>query len=139
MSVIWNGEGPPAGFSGWGAGPGPTGLRNSPGVNPKPGFAATSINFSFYVIILTTGVPQRAPTNYVPAGTTVAIRAHNGQAAGNQGLIRLGYQPELLTGTDGDPITPDSEISWPCDNTHEIWVAGIAGDGIRVSVQAGRR
>lgn len=65
---------PPPGYGGtggspsWGGGPGPTGLTNAPGVAAKPGFFATNINQSFYVILAATGVPQQAPNLFVPPG-----------------------------------------------------------------------
>lgn len=144
MNLAFNGSGteigsPPGGYSGWGAGPGPTGLSNSSSLNAKPGFGTTSVNQSVYVILRATGVPQQAPPIVVPGGSMVAIRAHNGANAGNQYLIRVSRQPELLGSQDGDPITPDSEISWPCDNLGQIWVVGTAGDGIRISIQRGSR
>jgi len=132
------------GYSGWGGGAGPTGLRNSvglinaPGLAAKPGFMPTSVNQSVYVILGATGVPQQAPPINVPGGTLVSIRAHNGTNAGNANIVRISRQPELLGEIDGDPITPDSDISWPCDNLGQIWVVGTAGDGIRISIQAGR-
>jgi hypothetical protein len=119
-------------------GPGPQGLTNSPGVQAKPGFLATTINQSFYVILAVTGVPQQCPPMYVPPGAQVSIRAHNGTDAGNQHIVRLAHQPELLGSTQGNPITPDSDISWPCNSTGEIWVVGNLGDGINVSIQAQR-
>jgi hypothetical protein len=129
---------PPVGFHGWGGGSGPQGLHDSVGVAAKPGKLATSINQSVYVILAATGVPQRAPSMNVPAGVLVSIRAHNGTNAGNTNIVRIGRQPELLSGIEGDPITPDSDIAWPCDMLHEIWVVGTAGDGIRISIQAQR-
>jgi hypothetical protein len=130
---------PPSGFHGWGAGPGPTGLRDSPGVAAKPGFLRKSVNQSVYVIIAVTGVPQPAPPINVPGGSQVSIRAHNGLDAGNQHIVRISHQPELLSGIEGDPITPDSAITWPCDHLGQIWIAGTAGDGVRISIQAGRQ
>lgn len=119
------------------------GLTDSPGLNPNvaplPGFRATSMNQSVYVILNATGVPQSAPAIYVPAGASVTIRAHNGTSTGNAGLVRLAQQPELLSGTQGDPLTPDSDVSWPCDHLGQVWIAGTAGDGVRISIQAGRR
>lgn len=129
---------PPPGFHGWGAGPGPTGLTNAPGVAFKPGFLPTSINNAFYVILGATGVPQQAQPVYVPPGALVSVRAHNGTDAGNAHIVRLGRDPDTLSGVNGDPITPDSDISWPCDNTVTMWVVGTEGDGVRVSIQAGR-
>lgn len=129
---------PPIGFRGWGAGPGPTGLRDSPGVAHKQGVMHTTTNQSFYVILAVTGKPQQAPPMYVPPGAQVSVRAHNGLDGGNQHVVRLAHQPELLGAIEGDPITPDSDISWPCNTTGDIWVVGTAGDGIRVSVQAQR-
>jgi hypothetical protein len=67
-----------------------------------------------------TNVPQQAPQIVVPPNSMVAIRAHNGTNLGNANLVRIGRQPELLGSMDGDPITPDSEISWPCDNLGQI-------------------
>jgi hypothetical protein len=133
------GQAPPAGYSNWGgSGVGPTGLKDSPGVAAKPGFAAITSNQSFYVILRTTGVAQQAPPMFVPPGASVSIRAHNGANTGNTNVVYVGHQPELLAGTGGDPITPDSDISWPCNSCGEIWVNGTAGDGIRVSIQAQR-
>jgi hypothetical protein len=109
-------------------------------VSVKPGKRATSVNRSFYVIVPTggTGVPVQAPSIFVPGGCTVAIRAHNGQNTGNTNIMRVANQQEILAGSGGDPITPDTEISWPCDNTGQIWIAGTAADGVRISIQAGR-
>jgi hypothetical protein len=132
------GDGPGGGVGPWSTGKRPTGFRNSPGVAFKPGFLTRSINQSVYVILNATGVPQQAPPINVPAGTLVSIRAHNGANGGNVATVRISHQPELLGSTDGDPITPDSDISWPCDNLGQIWVVGTAGDGIRISIQAGR-
>jgi hypothetical protein len=121
----------------------PTGKKDSPGMNPNaaplPGFRAASFNQSFYLILQNTGVAQPAPALNVPRGASVTIRAHNGTTTGNAAIIRLGRHPELLNGIDGDPITPDSDIAWPCDSTGEIWAKGTAGDGNRISIQAGRR
>lgn len=130
---------PPPGYHGWGAGNGPTGLRNSPGVAAKPGFGPQAVNISHQVLINTTGVPQQLQPIMVPPGTLVAIRAHNGTDAGNQHVVRLADNSEALTGNLGSVITPDSEISWPCDNTGQIWVVGTAGDGVQIKIQRGRQ
>jgi hypothetical protein len=129
----------PGGFHGWGAGAGPTGLTNAPGVSAKPGWMPKAFNNAHYVILDATGKPQPAQPVYVPAGSVVMIRAHNGVDAGNQHVIRVAHSPEELTGTGGDPLTPDTEITWPCDNTGVIWVSGTAGDGVRIAIQAGRK
>lgn len=131
------GANPPPGYGGWGGGQGPTGLSNAPGVSTKPGWITRNINNAFYVIIPASGL-VRSPHMTVPPGAAVNVRAHNGTNAGNANVVRISSQPELLGTIDGDPITPDSEIVWPCDTTGEIWVAGTAGDGIRVSIQANR-
>lgn len=132
---------PPPGYHGWGAGNGPTGLSNSPGVAAKPGFGATAINIAYQVLIAATGVPQVLPGVTIPPGTLVAIRAHNGTDAGNQHVVRVADNRDALTtaGTLGSTITPDSEISWPCDNGGTIWVVGTAGDGVQIKIQRGRQ
>lgn len=136
MSLI---EGAPSGYHGWGAGPGPTGLRNSPGVTGKPGMGPRAINISHQALIVTTGSPQQLTPLFVPEGSLVSLRAHNGTDNGNQHIIRVADHPELLTGSLGTVITPDSEISWPCDNTGQIWVAGTASDGVQIKIQRGRQ
>ncbi|MGA9071864.1 MAG: hypothetical protein WB424_16495 [Terracidiphilus sp.] len=129
------------GFSNWGGGAGPTGLSDAPSIqNQKPrNTAAKSINHSHFVIPPVINVPFQAQPIYVPPGTLVSIRAHNGTNAGNVNPVRIGHNYDELSGTGGDPITPDSDISWPCDNTGQIWViSSYAGDGVRISIQAGR-
>ena len=139
MAYLMVPQNPPSGYSTWGGGPGPTGLKNSPGVAAKPGFNKISVNQYYQVTIQTSGVPVRAPHIFVPPGTMVGIRAHNGLAAGNVAVIYVSDQPEMLLGhTTGQPITPDSEISWPCDNLGEIWISGQAGDGVYIKIQAQR-
>jgi len=131
---------PPKGYKGWGGGLGPTGLTNSPNVqaqNRAPNSVSRSVNQAFYVIIRTSNVPQQAPAVFVPRGASVLIRAHNGTSNGNADLVRVSDHQELLGTIDGDPITPDSEITWPCDVTN-FWIVGTAGDGVRVAIQAGR-
>ena len=121
----------------------PQGLSDSPGLsqNGTPNLIQKSgkaINQSFYVIIRTTGAPQPATAMNVPDGSLVTIRAHNGTANGNGALVSVSQQPEILNGAGGDPITPDSDITWPCDHTGQVWVLGNAGDGIRISIQASK-
>lgn len=134
---------PVVGYKGFGpgSGPGPQGLTNSPGlpggpvtgVKLSPGATiGSTVNQGFYVIIAATGVPQRAPHMFVPPGAQVLVRAHNG-GAGNNNTVYLDQAPEFPNG--GDPITPDSEITWATDNTINLWLKGTAGDGIRISVQ----
>jgi hypothetical protein len=81
---------------------------------------------------------NRLPIYSFRRGATVTIRAHNGTNTGNANFVRVAHQPEILTGIGGDPITPDSEITWPADQTGQIWVVGTAADGINVKIQATR-
>jgi hypothetical protein len=135
----------PPGFNQPGSGNGgngPQGLTNQPGlwggpisgVIARPGRSiGVTVNQGFYVIIAATGVPQRAPGMAVPPGSAVLVRAHNGTNAGNTNIVTVGSAPDMAG--SGDPITPDSEISWPTNNSVNLWVVGTAGDGIRVSIQ----
>ena len=135
-------SGPPAGVNNWGGGAGPTGLRNSPTIGTsggKPPFLVHAINRSLYVIIATANVPVPAQAMNVPPGAAVGIRAHNGTEAGNQKIVRIAGSPEELSNGGGDPLTPDTEISWPCDHLGQIWIAGAnVGDGVRISIQGAR-
>jgi len=134
----------PGGFRGWGGGVGPTGLTNSPSLNPgygaaaKSGWGPVTYNVNAQLIFLSTGVPQMAQPLMVPPNSTVSIRAHNGTTAGNANPCRVALtREELLSGIGAQVLTPDTEISWPMDWT-AVWAVGTAGDGIYVSVQRQR-
>lgn len=108
------------------------------GLAPKPSWQPVSINRAYYVILKASGVPQQGPSVFVPPNTLVSVRAHNGTNAGNTNTIRISKRPETFGIIDGDPLTPDSDISWPVDNLNQLWVLGTAGDGVRVAIQAGK-
>jgi hypothetical protein len=130
---------PPTGYSKWGGGKGPTGLTNSPGVK-SPVLNRKVVNHAHYVVIDANGIPKQAQGVAFPAGASVTVRAHNGTSAGNSDVVRIGHSYDELTSSQGgDPITPDSEISWPANTGAGIFIVGTKGDGIRVSVQAGRQ
>jgi hypothetical protein len=129
----------------------PTGLKNSPGLTgsggvigagamPRTGLVPRkAINYSVRMIFAVTGVPQVSQAIYVPPGTSVSIRAHNGLPTGNTAPCRVAQSREelLLSATSGDVITPDTSISFPVDNLGQVWAVGTAGDGIILSIQAG--
>lgn len=120
----------------------PTGVNNSPAVKDqlKPAFIQqNAVNENYYIIVGTTGRPAQGPPIEVQPGTSVTLRAHNGQDAGNAKLVRVARRVSMLGAKLGTPITPDSEISWPCNNLREVCVVGTAGDGVCINVQAGRR
>lgn len=127
----------------WGGGPGPTGTRNDPTLQPGLGAALTprfktySVNQDHPFILASANVAQRAQPIFVPPDTLVAIRAHNGSSAGNNGNIKIARQPELLS--TATVLTPDTQISWPVDQLDQVWFIGAnAGDGIIISLQRGR-
>jgi hypothetical protein len=122
----------------------PTGLTNSPktlgglpNIGPMP--PRSAINRTFNVIITTTGVPQPCPAVAVEPGANVSVRGSNGTNAGNAALVRTALYRGALSGQGGDPITPDTEINYPIDNTGQIWVVGTAGDGIAIAIRANRQ
>jgi hypothetical protein len=129
----------------------PTGLQNSPGLTGSGGVIGAgstpstglvprkAINYSVRMLFAVNDVPQVSQPVYVPPGTTVYIRAHNGTTTGNSAPCRVALSVgELSLGsTSGDVITPDTEISYPVDNLCQIWAAGTAGDGIIIAIRAG--
>jgi hypothetical protein len=89
----------------------------------------------------------RGPNVLVPPNANVYIRAWNNTAAGNVNPVYVGTSQESVNALGGigkgNPITPNTEISFPIDNLQDIWVAmtGIGGgpgtgDGVVISIRA---
>ena len=123
----------------------PTGLKNSPdlgGPGGMPEWAMQprqAVNRQFTAIIATTGLAQPLPPVHVPPGANVSVRGHNG-ATGNTAVVRASVsRADLLQTNGGNPITPDTEISFPVDNVGQIWIVGTAGDGVVVAIRAPKR
>jgi hypothetical protein len=128
----------------------PTGLSNSPGLTSSsaagligkdakigvPVQPRAAINQTYRMIFAATGVAQVSQNIFVPPNCNVYIRAHNGQAAGNTAPCTVAITREALGTNQGDVITPDTEISYPVDNLHQIWAQGTLGDGIIISIRA---
>jgi hypothetical protein len=112
-------------------------MKNFNPANPLPivpGRAVLdSVNISFLVLLGLTGVAQPVPGFHVPQGATVRVRGHNGTPTGNAQNVSLAEYREQ---TQGDLLTPNTEIVWACTNTNQIWVRGTAGDGVTVSIRS---
>lgn len=79
-------------------------------------------------------VQVRFPPVVVPLGCTVAIRGGNGVRPNAYTAYAANYA-EQLAGNQRVQITPDTEISFPCDNLQEIICAGVPGDGLTVTIR----
>jgi hypothetical protein len=73
----------------------------------------------------------------VPPGATVTLEAQNGKSTGNSALVYVGRTRSSVANGRGTVLSPDSEKSWPCYPNIELWVNGIAGDGVIVKIQRG--
>jgi hypothetical protein len=115
----------------------PTGLANSPGMNATtlgtPTIPRTAINQSHRLTFAATGVSQNFQPMHVPAGCSVYIRGNST----NVGVAYVAVNRETLAVGLGDPVTKDTEINYPVDNTGQIWAMGTAGDGLTVSIRGG--
>lgn len=121
----------------------PTGINNASGAMANIDSAVTrqsvnraAINRSTKILFAADNVPTPVPHMFVPGYTSVYIRAHNGTPTGNSEPVLVATYPEGLTAGRGDVITPDTEITFPVDNTGQIWAQGKAGDGVIVSIRA---
>jgi hypothetical protein len=122
----------------------PTGLSNSPvteaekvfgigATSPTPSIPRAAINRSVTMTFAATGVAQIFPPVHVPSGCSVYIRG----GSGNTGIARVATDRETLSVGLGDPITKDTEINYPVDNTGQIWAVGTQGDSLTISLRGG--
>ena len=119
----------------------PTGLTNSAStaVSTYPQGTPTArkaVNKKYLYVFPASGLVN-GPSIAIAPGWSVSIRAHNGVDAGNQHVCKVATSYEELGGSQTETITPDTEITFPVDNLHQIWASGTAGDGIIISVRAG--
>jgi hypothetical protein len=102
----------------------------------SPHVARGALNISTRMIFAATGVPQVSQPIFVPPGCNVYVRGSNGTPAGNTGPVRIGLSREAVSGTQGDVIFGTTDVSFPVDNTGQIWAAGAAGDGLIIAVRS---
>jgi len=143
----------PHGLHGFGGGIGPSGLTNTPGLGglgpQTTGYAtiptrrgngqtSPSVNYDFTIVFAATGVPQACQPLAIAPGWAVSVRGNNGTLSGNANPVYVAKtRARLLLSVMPQPITPDTEISFPVDNTGQIWGVGTEGDGIIVSIRRG--
>jgi hypothetical protein len=96
-----------------------------------------SLNIVFQMIFAVANRPVNCPAFQVPAGASVVLRPINGSALNAQSCYAAQY-PEALGGI-GSTVIPTGQsvsVSYPVDNTCEIWAQGAAGDGLQVQITA---
>jgi hypothetical protein len=115
----------------------PTGLHNSPtlltGTPATSSIPRAAINRSTHLTFATTGVAQVFPSIHVPAGCTVYIRGDKGNVA----IAYVAMDRETLGIGAGDPVTADTEISYPADRAGQVWAQGTQNDGLTLSIRGG--
>jgi hypothetical protein len=95
-----------------------------------------AINLSAQTILAANNAPQQCPPFVVPAGATVTLRPW-GRTGQNTGVINVGkYYEDAQFGSFALIPAADVVLPWPVDNTGEIWIMGVANDGVVVSVTA---
>ncbi len=133
-------EGPflPPGYAGGSGGGGYVGGRKSGSATIPPSQRAApaqNINWTFQVVLAATGAPQLAPGANVPPGSTCRVRANNGSGTGNAHMVYVGASRDaVVPAGSGTPLAPLDDIAFPIGNTGRIWVSGIEGDGVVVSI-----
>jgi hypothetical protein len=101
-----------------------------------------AVNTSFRLVATYAAQILQAPGYPVGHAGVVRIRAHNGMS-GNVGTVYVATNMNALTNSGGlnlapgvDPIPAGVEITYPCDNTAQIFVLiPNAGDGVQISVK----
>jgi hypothetical protein len=76
----------------------------------------------------------RFPPVIVPLGCSVSIRGGNGVQPNAYNAYAAPYVEQLI-GNGRVQISPDTEISYPCDNLNEIVCAGVPGDGLTAYIR----
>jgi hypothetical protein len=95
------------------------------------------VNIMLRLVLAATGVPQRFRGVEVPPGCTVYLRGHNGAAAGNVAPIKVGVGPDEAASGPNRTVAPNTQISYPVQNTRDICIVGTLGDGAEVSIIGG--
>lgn len=99
-------------------------------LTPGPAFQE-----SFQLVFQVTNQAIQAPSFRVQAGMSVIIKPINGSIV-NLAPCFLSDRRSLI-GTNAQVTLPagsDVAIGWDCQNTGQIYAAGLAGDGILIVV-----
>jgi hypothetical protein len=94
------------------------------------------MNIRFQMVFAVADRPYQCPAWIVPPGAVVTLRTVNGNIL-NTGSVFVAEYPEGLRNGNVMALPPgaDVEVSWPVDNTCQIWASGQGpGDGLLVTV-----
>lgn len=90
--------------------------------------------WSYTALIETANTPQSIHPVVVPPGCTVRLRANNGAATGNSGVVFVADRPSAFALGQGSPLAPLDDVAWPVNKLVKIWIYGAKGDGVVVSI-----